>query len=117
MKVNLLALDFGLIAILKVTNFYLKGARWLTLHSAIGVGLFAILLITLILLYRSVPTSFVPTEDQGYGIAMAILQIVPKFSRTQKFRQYNRYFSFKTARSRTCYFLNGIQPTRRYSTQ
>lgn len=57
----------------RFTNFYGKGAKWLITKDALGLLFFGIILACLFLLIKTIPTSFVPEEDQGYLIAMAYL--------------------------------------------
>jgi len=56
-----------------VTNFYVKGVNWLILKTALSLSLFGLLILFIVILSRIIPTSFVPSEDQGYVMAVAIL--------------------------------------------
>lgn len=66
----------------KVTGAYVQGASWLLHHSIIGMILFACLLTAIFFLYRAVPTSFVPNEDQGYLIAATFMPDGSSLDRT-----------------------------------
>jgi hydrophobe/amphiphile efflux-1 (HAE1) family protein len=68
----------------KVTNFYITGVNWLIVRAAIGLSLFAALLFLIFLLFKIIPTSFVPAEDQGYVMSMAILPDGASLSRSEK---------------------------------
>ena len=52
---------FGLL-----TDRYVDGVTWLIRHRKIGLSLFAGVVAIVILLFKLVPGSFVPQEDQGY---------------------------------------------------
>ncbi len=53
----------------KLTHQYLKVARFLIEKSGVSWTLFGIIIVTLSYFFMTVPTSFVPNEDQGYVIA------------------------------------------------
>ncbi len=65
-----------------LTNIYVAGVRWLLHHRVIGMSLFGGVLVAIILLFRIVPGSFVPEEDQGYLFAGAILPDAASLHRT-----------------------------------
>ncbi len=65
-----------------VTNTYISGVKWLLQKTAVGLSLFAILLFLIVIFYRITPTSFVPSEDQGYVMAAAILPDGASLSRS-----------------------------------
>jgi len=67
-----------------VTTFYIKLVKWLLARTAIALTLFALLLGFIALLNYTIPTSFVPVEDQGYVMAVAILPDGASLSRTAK---------------------------------
>jgi multidrug efflux pump len=50
----------------RVRLAYLGGVRWMLSHKVIGIVLFISVLASIVLLFRVVPSSFVPDEDQGY---------------------------------------------------
>lgn len=66
----------------KVTNAYLIGTRFILNHILIGLVLFLGLLLLVLWLFRDVPGSFVPNEDQGYVIAVSNLPENASQSRT-----------------------------------
>ena len=49
-----------------LTDHYVSGVKWLINHRVIGLSLFAGMLVLALLLFKVVPGSFVPAEDQGY---------------------------------------------------
>ncbi len=65
------------------TNLYVIGATWLIQRRAIGMGLFAMLIALLVYLFQTVPTSFVPAEDQGYLMVMNAMPDGASLDRTQ----------------------------------
>jgi len=50
----------------KLTERYTSGVRWLIEHKKVGMMAFGGLLVLILLLFKLVPGSFVPEEDQGY---------------------------------------------------
>ena len=50
----------------RLTDLYVGGVRWLIHHRKIGLALFAGVVVAVMLLFKLVPGSFVPEEDQGY---------------------------------------------------
>ncbi len=66
----------------KVTNFYIRGVNWLILKTVLSLSLFGLLILFIVLLFKIIPTSFVPSEDQGYVMAVAILPDGASLSRT-----------------------------------
>jgi len=67
-----------------LTNNYIKGATWLITNAKTGIFLFAAILCVLAYLFITTPTSFVPSEDQGYVIAFANLPDGASLERGQK---------------------------------
>ena len=65
------------------TSAYLAGVRFLLGHPRTGLGLFAVLLIAVALLFRVVPGGLVPDEDQGYVFAATELPPAASLPRTQ----------------------------------
>lgn len=56
-----------------LTEKYLVLARWFINHWLMGLITFGIIIFGLVWFARTIPTSFVPDEDQGYIIALADL--------------------------------------------
>jgi len=65
-----------------VTNHYIKGVEWLIHHRIVGVGLFAAAVVGVLLLFRTLPTSFVPAEDQGYLFGVNMMPDASSLERT-----------------------------------
>lgn len=65
-----------------ITHFYVRGAEWLIHRTALGLALFAGVLIATAWLIHIVPTSFVPNEDQGYLMGVANMPDGSSLSRT-----------------------------------
>ncbi|QOX78488.1 multidrug efflux RND transporter permease subunit [Trichlorobacter lovleyi] len=65
-----------------LTEQYAVGVRWLILHKGIGLALFAGVLVAVLLLFKLVPGSFVPEEDQGYLFVGASLPDAASLERT-----------------------------------
>lgn len=68
----------------KLNNVYSSGARFVLENAWLGLGLFAAVLAGTGFLLKTIPTSFVPNEDQGYLFAIAVLPEGDSLSRTQK---------------------------------
>ena len=54
-------------------NGYVSGAMWIARRSVVTVGLFALIVVSAYGLIRSIPTTFIPDEDQG--MVMALVQL------------------------------------------
>lgn len=65
------------------TRGYVRGAKWILSHAWFGLLIFALTIATLVTLAMKIPTSFVPEEDQGYLIALAMLPDAASLDRTQ----------------------------------
>ncbi len=65
-----------------LTDRYVGGVRWLIGHRKIGLSLFAGVVVTLLLLFKIVPGSFVPEEDQGYLFLGNIMPDATSLERT-----------------------------------
>ncbi|WP_035058154.1 efflux RND transporter permease subunit [Desulfuromonas sp. TF] len=66
----------------KLTDGYVVGVRFLVGHKLIGVGLFVAVLVGVVFLFRLVPGSFVPEEDQGYIFVASMLPDAASLERT-----------------------------------
>ncbi len=69
-----------------VTKIFMKGVDYLIGHAAVGGALFALVLLTIFVLFGRLPTGLVPQEDQG--TAMVTFQLPPAsaLGRTEKVR-------------------------------
>lgn len=68
----------------RLTRFY-TGIVDLTLHhKIIGAIAFAGFIVAMVLLFRTVPTSFVPAEDQGYVVTIIVMPDGATLNRTSK---------------------------------
>lgn len=65
-----------------LTNRYVSGVRWLINHRKIGLSLFAGVVVIVLLLFKVVPGSFVPEEDQGYLFVGTALPDAASMERT-----------------------------------
>lgn len=66
----------------RFTQTYISGARWLIHNSWVGILIFVAACTTLVYLAMTIPTSFVPNEDQGYVIAVANMPDASSLDRT-----------------------------------
>lgn len=65
-----------------LTNRYTQGTRFLLKRAGVSVCLLAILALLTVGLFRVIPTSFIPEEDQGYLLAAAFLPDGASIGRT-----------------------------------
>jgi multidrug efflux pump len=56
-----------------LTERYAAGVRWTLKRAALAVAVFVAFIVAILGLFRTVPGSFVPPEDQGYLLVAAIL--------------------------------------------
>lgn len=68
----------------KLTNFYTSVVGVTLRHRIIGACVFVGIIIAGAYLFRTVPTGFVPPEDQGYVVTAAIMPDGASLSRTSK---------------------------------
>ena len=68
----------------KLTHFYINVVNGTLSHRLIGGVVFVGIVITSIFLFKYTPTSFVPSEDQGYVITAVMLPDGATISRTSK---------------------------------
>jgi hydrophobe/amphiphile efflux-1 (HAE1) family protein len=67
----------------KLTNIYTKSVRWMNAQAILGVIILIGVLCSLVYFFKTIPTSFVPNEDQGYLIAFANLPDGSSLPRTK----------------------------------
>ncbi|AKJ95526.1 RND transporter [Thioalkalivibrio versutus] len=67
----------------RFTAVYMVGVRFLLRRNVLGMGLFALLLVAIVVLFRIVPGGLVPDEDQGYVFAAAELPAAASLHRTE----------------------------------
>ena len=67
-----------------MTNFYTKVVGLTLRHAIIGTLVFATIIATAAYLLHKVPSSFVPSEDQGYVVTAVIMPDGATLSRTSK---------------------------------
>jgi HAE1 family hydrophobic/amphiphilic exporter-1/multidrug efflux pump len=67
----------------RMTGRYSDGVHRMMRHAALSFGLFAAMLVATAALFRFVPSSLAPTEDQGYVLAIPLLQDAASLERTE----------------------------------
>ena len=67
----------------KFTHLYTNSVRWMNGKAIFGVLVLLAVLASLVYFFQTIPTSFVPNEDQGYLIAFANLPDGASLSRTK----------------------------------
>jgi hydrophobe/amphiphile efflux-1 (HAE1) family protein len=65
-----------------LTDRYISGVSWLINHRKIGMTIFAGIVVAVLLLFKVLPSSFVPEEDQGYLFVMSNLPDAASLERT-----------------------------------
>ncbi|TAA47577.1 efflux RND transporter permease subunit [Corallincola spongiicola] len=68
----------------KFTDIYILGVRWLINHRIIGIAIFFGVIFAVVALFRILPTSFVPEEDQGYLFGVSMQPDAASLERTTK---------------------------------
>lgn len=68
-------------------NLYAAVVRWVMRHAKTALLLVIVMLVVLVLLFRMVPGSFVPSEDQGYLFAAVMLPDGASLDRSQQLTQ------------------------------
>jgi hydrophobe/amphiphile efflux-1 (HAE1) family protein len=66
----------------RMTDRYEQGVRFVMKRGALAAGVFAVMLLAIFGLFRTVPTSLAPTEDQGYVFVIGMLQDAASLRRT-----------------------------------
>lgn len=66
----------------RITDGYVVGVRFLINHKLIGLALFGGVVFATLTLFRILPGSFVPAEDQGYLFAVNIMPDAASLQRT-----------------------------------
>ena len=67
----------------QATSRFTAGVRYLIRRRLVATGIFALVLAATLVLFRIVPTSFVPPEDQGYYISAVVMPDATALSRTE----------------------------------
>ncbi len=67
-----------------LSDKYNRGVAWTIGHVAIGLAAFGLLIVALVLLFRILPASFVPVEDQGFLYGSIVLPDGATLTRTGK---------------------------------
>jgi HAE1 family hydrophobic/amphiphilic exporter-1/multidrug efflux pump len=68
----------------RMTGRYERGVRFFMRRGALAAGVFVAMVVAIFGLFRFVPDSLAPTEDQGYIFMVAILQDAASMERTRK---------------------------------
>ncbi len=66
----------------KITNTYVRGVEWLVHHRTIGLVLFGVTVFAVVHMFRILPGSFVPDEDQGYLFGITMMPDAVSLERT-----------------------------------
>ena len=67
----------------KMTHGYAESVRFMVKRILLGLALFSVMLFAIYGLFRVVPGSFVPPEDQGYLLAVGLLPDGASLNRTE----------------------------------
>lgn len=66
----------------KITDTYIHGVRFLIFNKKIGVALFLGVVLAMVMLFKILPSSFVPEEDQGYLFGLSMQPDAASLERT-----------------------------------
>jgi hydrophobe/amphiphile efflux-1 (HAE1) family protein len=66
----------------RMTSRYEQGVRFVMKRGALAVGVFAVMILVIVGLFRTVPSALAPTEDQGYVFVIGALQDAASLRRT-----------------------------------
>ena len=66
----------------KLRDYYMISVRWALSHRRSALAIFGSMLVGMLLLFRVIPGSFVPDEDQGYLLGAAIMPQSSSLQRT-----------------------------------
>ncbi len=72
------------ISFFRLRNHYISGVSFLIERSKLALAIFLVMVIATIALWKIIPTSMVPDEDQGYYIAAVLLPDGASLERTDK---------------------------------
>ncbi|HEY0681488.1 MAG TPA: multidrug efflux RND transporter permease subunit [Steroidobacter sp.] len=68
----------------RVTHRYENGVRFVMKRAAMAAGIFVVMIVAVVGLFRALPTSLAPSEDQGYVFVIGFLQDAASLDRTVK---------------------------------
>ena len=68
----------------RMTHRYESGVRLIMRRGAMSAGIFIVMLVAVVGLFRALPTSLAPSEDQGYVFVIGALQDAASLDRTIK---------------------------------
>jgi len=66
----------------RLTGGYVSGVKWIMRHWVLGMLVFGLVVAATVWMFRTLPTSFVPQEDQGYIFVPYFLPDSASLSRT-----------------------------------
>lgn len=66
----------------KFTDGYIYMSAFFVRHAILGAGLFIGIVLAMLVFFKIIPTSFVPQEDQGYLMVVAMMPDASSLSRT-----------------------------------
>lgn len=66
------------------TQRYSEGVQWVMRHAGIALVLFLVMILATIFMFRSVPSAFIPPEDQGVMLAAVNMPDAASLHRTRK---------------------------------
>lgn len=66
----------------KITDLYIHGVRFFIYNKTIGLSLFAGVIVAMVMLFKILPGSFVPEEDQGYLFGLSMQPDAASLERT-----------------------------------
>lgn len=93
----------------RLTNFYTGTVRLTLHHKIVGAVVFAAMLGVMIFLFRTVPSGFVPPEDQGYVISIVVMPDGATLKRTSQTTENIRSAVAKDPATAHEFAVNGFE--------
>ncbi len=101
----------------KVTHFYTSGVRFLITRGPVAVVIYAAVLATLVFLFKTIPTGFVPEEDKGTLLVAIDLPSGASAARTNAALAQAEQILLSYPEVETTLSVNGFSVFYRYANQ
>lgn len=92
----------------RCTRAYVRTVRMVKDHTVVSLGLFAGVIVAVVWLNKLVPTSLVPNEDQGYALAVLMLDDGASQHRVRNVLNQVTDFNNKDKAIRSAVYVNGF---------
>ena len=92
-----------------LTRIYTNGVHFMLLHRKFSAGVFLLVIVAVLALFKIVPNSFVPPEDQGYVITIVTMPDGATLNRTMRTTENVRQAIAKDASVAHAFAVNGFE--------